>query len=969
MADRSRRAFKDRITRTPLPFDRERADAVIAAADPVLAGGPLGELIRGATGSSPYLARLTARHAGWLAEAVTKPPETVLDDLLGQMAGDLEKATASGPARRLLRDTKARAALLIALADLGGVWSLEQVMGALTQLADGALVAASRWLLRAELRASRLPGLDESALESGAGYIILAMGKMGGHELNFSSDIDLIALFDDTRFADSEIMEARARYIHVTRQLVRMLSENTEDGYVFRTDLRLRPSPSTTPICISVAAAERYYEAEGRTWERAAHIKARPLIDLTAGAAYLRDLQPFIWRRHLDFAAIEDAHDMLDRIRAQKARFTIGALPGHDIKLGPGGIREIEFFAQTRQLIMGGRDESLRMPTTLGALDALVAAEQVSAETRDTLAADYRALREIEHRLQMIEDAQTHLIPKTPEARQRLAMLAGDADLSGFERRLSERLARVHAICEPFFTQGTDRSSIRFAALIDEDRLAKAGFERPADAKRQISRWHEGEIAATKGKRARTLFRQIEPQIVNRLAGTTAPDQALVHFDRFLAGLPAGVQLFSLFQANPNLLDLIIEICAAAPQLGEYLGRHPQTLDALLDQDFWEKLPDIAALASDLAEVLAAESSYERVLDASRRWAREQWFRIGVQVLRALIAEREAGAAFSRIAETCIAGLYRHVIADFARRHGPPPGSGMAVLAMGRLGSGEMTAGSDLDLITIYDGGGVESSDGPRPLPPATYYPRLTQALVAALTAPTAEGALYEVDMRLRPSGRQGPVSVSLTAFEHYQTEKAWVWEHMALLRARVIAGDDDLAAAIDRISERALMGRKGQSREILTEASEMRARIIRASGRSRADPWSLKHAAGGLMETEFLIQTGMLIEGLGCSENARAALPLLAASGWLSGAEARDLSDALGLFQRLQQIERVALSSTLDRAKGRAELQRLLIRATGYADFEALETALRDYEHRADSIAMRIFDADAITADNDRAE
>ncbi|HLS19218.1 MAG TPA: bifunctional [glutamine synthetase] adenylyltransferase/[glutamine synthetase]-adenylyl-L-tyrosine phosphorylase, partial [Paracoccaceae bacterium] len=852
----------------------------------------------------------------------------------------------------------ARAALLIALADLGGIWALEEVTGALTSLADASISAAARWLLTLELRAGRLPGIDESALESGAGYILLAMGKLGARELNFSSDIDLIALFDDECFDGPEIMEARARYIHVTRQLVRMLSENTEDGYVFRTDLRLRPSPSTTPICLSVSAAERYYEAEGRTWERAAHIKARPLIDRRAGAAYLRTLQPFIWRRHLDFAAIEDAHDMLDRIREQKARFTIGALPGHDVKLGPGGIREIEFFAQTRQLIMGGRDERMRVPTTLGALDALVAAGQIAPETRDTLAADYRSLREIEHRLQMIEDAQTHLIPKTSEARRRVAMLAGE-DQPGFERRIAELLARVHAICEPFFTTGSERPLIRFAALIAEENLVERGFERPLDAARLISRWHDGEIPATRAKRARTLFRQIEPQIVERLSRAGSPDQALVHFDRFLSGLPAGVQLFSLFQANPNLLDLIIEICAAAPQLGQHLGRHPQTLDALLDQDFWEELPGEAALADDLGQILAGEDSYERVLDAARRWAREQWFRVSVQVLRALIGEREAGAGFSRIAETFIAGLYPHVVAEFARRHGAPPGKGMVVLAMGRLGSREMNAGSDLDLITIYDGDGVEASDSPRPLPPSIYYPRLTQALMAALTAPTAEGALYEVDMRLRPSGRQGPVAVSLPAFEHYQIEKAWVWEHMALSRARVVAGSVGLAPSVDRIIERALMSRKGQGEQVLAEAAMMRTRIIQANRPLRENPWSLKHAAGGLMEIEFLVQTGLLIAGLGRC-NTQAALPLLAGALWLSSAEAHDLAEALKLLQCLQQIERVALNGTLESARMNTELQEILTRASGCADFSLLETRLRDHQHRAAGIAARVFDLNA---------
>jgi glutamate-ammonia-ligase adenylyltransferase len=957
------RALGQRIDRAPLPFDARRADALIARLDPVLGSGATGELIRGATGSSPYLARLVQRQADWLAGAMAEPPERALDAILDEMAAELAAAATQGPVMRALRLAKARAALLIALADLGGAWGLDEVTGALTRLADTAVTAAARWLLAAELRGGRLPGLDEAALEDGAGYIVLAMGKMGAHELNFSSDIDLIALFDESRFDEANVLGARARYIHVTRQLVKLLSESTEDGYVFRTDLRLRPSPSTTPVCMAVDAAERYYESVGRTWERAAHIKARPLVDVAAGEAYLETLTPFIWRRHLDFAAIEDTHDMLRRIRAQKARFTAGALPGHDLKLGPGGIREIEFFAQTRQLIVGGRDPSLRVPTTLGALDALVEAGWIEPATRDVLAEDYRALRTIEHRLQMMEDAQTHAVPNAPEARARLAMLCGEADRDAFERRLAERLARVHATCEEFFTPGADRRAVRFETLIDEERLAAAGFERPADAARHVGRWHEGRIPATRTQRARALFRQLEPQIVERLAGAASPDQALMHFDRFLSGLPAGVQVFSLFQANPQLLDLIVEICAAAPRLASYLGRHPQTLDALLDRDFWEPMPDADGMAADLAARLAPEDGYERVLDASRRWAREQWFRAGVHVLRALADEREAGAAFTRIAETCISGLLPHVIADFASRHGGPPGRGMAVLAMGKLGSCEMTARSDLDLITVYDAAGEDASGGPRPLPPATYYPRLTQALVAALTAPTAEGALYEVDMRLRPSGRQGPVAVSLSSFEAYQTGNAWVWEHLALVRSRVIAGPDGLREAIDDIVCRALASRRGAP-EVLAEAAAMRARIVQANAAERGSPWSLKNAAGGLMEIEFLAQTGTLAAGLGRCRQARDALPRLAAAGWLAEDEARELGETLTLLQRLQQVERVAVAGTLDPATAGAELRRVLTRAAGAGDFAALETTLASRQKRAAETVERVFGGMAAEAD-----
>ena len=947
-----------RITKVPVAFAPDRADAALAELDPYLRGGQIGELLRGTAGSSPYLARLIERNADWLAGAATEPPEAVFAGLLDTMATDAADAAGTNAVLPVLRRAKSRAALLIALADLSGAWSLGEVTGALTRLADGALEAASRWLLGQEIARGKLPGMTEDDLNTGAGYVLLAMGKMGAHELNYSSDIDLIALFDDARFEGADVLEARARYIHVTRQLVKFMSENTADGYVFRTDLRLRPAPSTTPVCMAMDAAERYYESIGRTWERAAHIKARPLIDLGAGQAYLKTLSPFIWRRNLDFAAIEDTHEMLRKIRAQKARFTAGALPGHDLKLGPGGIREIEFFTQTRQLIMGGRDPDLRDPTTTGGLAVLAAKGWITDATRDILSADYTELRTIEHRLQMLEDAQTHAIPKSEEARRRLAALSGEGDLARFETAVSALLQRVHGACDELFSPGRPGGAPMPAATAtpDEEALAEAGFARPADAARQIERWHEGGIAATRGERARTLFRSLEPQIIARLTGATDPDQALSHFDSFLSGLPAGVQVFSLFSANPQLLDLIVEICAAAPRLAAYLGRHPQTLDALVEQDFWEPLPDLPTLLDSFAARLDGIDDYERVLDASRRWAREHWFRAGVHVLRNVSEPEEAGRAFTAIAEASLTGLLPHVIDDFATRHGRPPGNGMAILAMGKLGSGEMTAGSDLDLITIYDGAGVEASDGRRPLPPGTYYPRLTQALVAALTAQTAEGALYEVDMRLRPSGRQGPVAVSISSFENYQLGEAWVWEHMALTRARVLGGPPELRARIEAIATRALTSRIGKP-QVMAEAREMRTRLIEANAPERDNPWSLKLAAGGLMEIEFLAQTGVLLHGLKDARRPVDALPALAAAGWLSAEVAQELAEAARLLLALQQVERVALEGALAPDAAGPELRQVLIRAAEVETFETLSSRLAKITARSAAIIAETFD------------
>ena len=953
-------SLASRIRSAPLSFDRERADDVVARLPGDLSGGATGELLRGAAGSSPYLARLIGREVDWLADAIALPPEKTLAELLAVTAIAVEGTDLRGVGTTLRR-AKSRAALLIALSDLGEAWTLGEVTEALTELADGLTGIAARWLLAQEVARGKLPGMDAERLAAGAAYVILAMGKQGARELNYSSDIDLICLFDQDQLDPDSFLDAKARYIHVTRSLVKLLSEQTGEGYVFRTDLRLRPSPSTTPVCMAMEAAERYYESLGRTWERAAHIKARPIAgDLASGAAYLERLAPFIWRRYLDFAAIEDTQGMLRMIREKKGAFHPSTVPGHDIKLGPGGIREIEFFAQTRQLIMGGRLPALRVPTTLGALAALTDEGIIDPETEASLGRAYAAHRTLEHRLQMIEDAQTHTVPVAEGARARVAALSGWSDRAAWERAIADRLAEVHSVSERFFGASERARARTDTPDPDAENLGAAGFARPDDACRTIERWRSGQLAAMRSERARRLYAGLEADLIAQLARAGNPDDALAQFDRFLSGLPAGVQVFSLFTANRHLLELIVGICASAPRLAGYLGREPQALDALLTGDFFEPMPETAVLEADLEIWLKDAEDYERALDITRRWAREQTFRAGVQVLRGIAGAVEAGAAFSDVAEACLRALLPRVIADFAERHGPPPGRGMVVIGMGKLGTREMTAGSDLDLITVYEPAGAETSSGPRPLAPSTYYPRLTQALVAALTVPTAEGRLYEVDMRLRPSGRKGPVAVSVAAFERYQNETAWVWEHLAMTRARVVAGPADLAAEVEAVATSALARRKGDP-AIIREAAAMRLKLIESHVRERANPWALKHAAGGLMEIEFLAQTGCLHLGLGRARPARDLLPQLAAAGWITRGEAGTLGEALDLQSLLQQVERVALEQPLDPKAAGDGLRRAMASAAGCPDFDALSAWLAELQERAASAADRVF-SDALT-------
>ena len=825
------------LTRLPLPHDPATGAEVRA----LYAGQPdqVADLIAGTAGCSPYLATLLRRERDWLGAVLSMDPAAAL----GQELSDLGNVALADLSSRLRR-AKRRVALLAALADLGGVWGLDQVTGALTDLADAATHTALVALVAEEIRRGKLPGMGPDDAATGAGMVVLAMGKMGARELNYSSDIDLICLFDETRFAPDAYHDARAAFIRVTRKLCGVLSDHTAEGYVFRTDLRLRPDPSVTPVCLSMDAAERYYESLGRTWERAAYIKARPCAgDLAAGARFLRTLTPFVWRKHLDFAAIQDAHDMRLRIKAHKGLGGALVLEGHDIKLGQGGIREIEFFTQTRQLIAGGRDPDLRSPRTLEGLQALAAKGWIPQDLADGLAAHYTEHREIEHRLQMVQDAQTQKLPTNPEGFDRLARFCGQADTQAFRARLMARLREVADSTEGFFAPDA-------APQVAEPDLSEqaAGI---------VDGWRS--YAALRSERAKVIFKRVRPTLLSRLFEAADPDAALIQFDRFLGGLPAGVQLFSLFEANPQLIDLIVDICATAPRLAAYLSRNAVVFDAVIGGGFFSPWPDLATLTRDLSDRLDAVGDYERQLDAARIWAREWHFRVGVHHLRGLIDSFEASSQYATLAEACLAALWPVVVAEFARKHGAVAGAGAVVLGMGSLGAGRLNASSDLDLIVIYDAESDTQSDGPRPLDARSYYARLTKAFLTAISAPTAEGRLYEVDMRLRPSGRQGPVATSLTAFDQYQRNEAWTWEHLALTRARRVAGSVALGDQLESL-RRAILAEKAQGAQIIPDVAAMRARL--AEAKPAHSLWDAKSGPGRLMDIELTAQYCALASG-----------------------------------------------------------------------------------------------------------
>jgi glutamate-ammonia-ligase adenylyltransferase len=952
----------------PRPFDPARAERTLAALAEI-GVSPSEEarvLLTSLFGNSPFLARLALREHEFLRELLANGPQAAMRAIKAGVAQTHACADEKN-ASVLLRRARRQAALTIAAADVAGLWPLADVTGALTRFADCCVSGALRFLLKQA--AGERDDRDPSHLEAQTGFVVLAMGKYGAWELNYSSDIDLVVLYDAERFPFRKKGDARGAAVDITKGLIRLLNETTSDGYVFRVDLRLRPDAGATQVAISTEAAELYYETMGQNWERAAMIKARPCAgDIEAARTFLKNIEPFIWRRNLDYAAIEDIHSIKRQIHAHGRHGPI-AVGGHNIKLGRGGIREIEFFAQTQQLILGGRNPDLRCSKTLDAIEALRAKGFVSDRAASDLTSAYRFLRTIEHRLQMIEDEQTHTLPKSAKDLEHVACFAGYDDIGAFGRALVAQLETVRSHYAQLFERapplGSATGSLVFTGVEDDpatiETLQKMGFRESPHAAAVIRGWHHGRIRATRSDRARELLTKLMPALLDALAASADPDAAFVQFDRFVSRLPAGVQLFSLLLANPGLLKLIATIAGSAPRLADTMARTPQVLDALMDPGFLAELPSRERLDRTLAAQLAEASDTEAVLNAVRRFAREQMFRVGVQVVEGAVKAEAAGAAFAAIAECVIVQLLARVESELAASAGRVEGSAFAVIAMGKLGGREMTAGSDLDLIFVYDvPKETESSNGAKPLAVTVYFARLALRLISALTAQTGEGGLYDVDMRLRPTGNQGPVAVHLESFSrYYRTRDAWTWERLALTRACVVTAPEALRGKIDE-TIRTGLSRTSDETLLKADVREMREKLaIQFPAKSM---WDLKFAQGGLVDIEFLTQFLELKHAPAAQTvldpNTVGALERLQQRGFLPCEEAAALIDASRLQHALAQVLRIAVDGVLDPAHATQGLKALLSRAGETDDFPTLEEKLL----RAQSSARAIFERLLVT-------
>ena len=924
---------------------------------------------RGCSALSRYLE--TTNETGFLAaildcssflREVTEACPEILESLFSApldalLAQALEQISALGTDPEMtenrlmteLRRLKKTAHVLIALDDLAGFADVMQTTDRLSDLAEASLRAAVQFLLLESDAKGKLALPDRNDPEKDSGLIVLGMGKFGARELNYSSDIDLIIFIDSDRPAITDPYECVDLFSRMARRLVKILQDRTADGYVFRVDLRLRPDPGATPLAIPVSAALHYYEGRGQNWERAAMIKARPVAgDIASGEQFIKELAPYVWRKYLDYAAIADIHSIKRQIHAHRGHGDI-AVRGHNVKLGRGGIREIEFFVQTQQLIAGGRFPELRGSQTLAMLTKLYERGWVGENARDQLSRNYQFLRNVEHRIQMVADEQTHILPEDDEGFSRIASMMGYPDNESFTAEFLAVLRTVEKHYAALFEQapelGSSGGNLVFTGETDDpdtlQTLSQLGFERPSDICRIIRTWHFGRYRATQTAEARERLTELTPALLNAFAATERADDALLRFDGFLQGLPSGIQLFSLLQSNPALLNLLVLVMSAAPRLAEIITRKPHVFDGMLDPRIFSELPTRSYLEERLDTFLTHDEPYEETLDRLRIFAAEQRFLIGIRLLTGAIDGVRAGRAFSDLAELMIDRALSAVMKEFTIRHGQIAGGRIAVLAMGKLGSRELTAGSDIDIILLYDhDADADYSDGEKQLAASQYYIRLTQRLIAALSAPMAEGVLYEVDMRLRPSGNKGPVATHIEAFGKYQRNDAWVWEHMALTRARAIAGDQSFRDEIDAEVD-AILAIPSEVKKTAKEMTDMRALI--ASEKPPRDNWDLKLRSGGLIDLEFIAQFAVLtgqvatdIRHTSTELNLRHLKP-----DFSSPALAEELATAHHFYSNLTQIIRLCVDDNTGREDYLPGLLDLLCRAAELPDIAHVEHQL----------------------------
>ncbi|HET7687229.1 MAG TPA: bifunctional [glutamate--ammonia ligase]-adenylyl-L-tyrosine phosphorylase/[glutamate--ammonia-ligase] adenylyltransferase [Candidatus Macondimonas sp.] len=896
---------------------------------------------------SPFAAELCLRHPDWIADLHPTSSPATAQALRQSLDQALAECTDPAQAMTVLRRFRQRQTLHWAYRDINDLDPIETVLMGLSDVADACVAGAVSWL-DGRLRAQWGQPLDAAGQPQE--LMVLAMGKLGGRELNFSSDIDLIFVYPEAGTTQGlKALEIGEYFTRMAQQLVKLLAETTADGFAYRVDTRLRPFGQSGPLVLSASALELYYQQHGREWERYALIKARPLTgrstDVTALMATLR---PFVYRRYLDFGAFESLRAMKAMIAAEVSRKGMA----DNIKLGAGGIREIEFIVQAFQLIRGGQEAALRERHLLTVLERLGTRGILASHTVTRLATAYRYLRRVENRLQQVRDAQTHDLPTDLLERSRLAYGLDLPDWAHLQREVARQRQWVADEFDEVFA--TPQSPAAAASPLDmlwqgkltdaeaNSLLSQTGFAQPVGLAERLRILRDGAAVRALSEVGRSRLDRLMPLLIGAVGQGPQSEISLPRVLRLVEVIAQRSTYLALLGDNPTALSQLVRLCAASPWLAEYLTRHPMLLDELLDARSLYAPPDALGVARELVRRVAEAEDLERRMDALRHVQQINLLRIAAADLAGHLPLMRVSDKLTELAEVILRQVLMLAWDEMVARHGRPREEGrlaqFAVVAYGKLGGIELGYGSDLDLVFLHDGSpSAGQTDGPRVLDNATFFARLAQRLVHWLTAPTSAGRLYEIDTRLRPSGRSGLLVSSMAGFADYQCHHAWTWEHQALVRARMVAGPPSLAQRFQAIRAQVL-GQERDPAALRSEVRQMRERMREALDKSRPGEWDLKQSPGGIADIEFMVQYLVLHHAhaypalLRWTDNIR-LLDTLGSLGLLPTDAAADLSIAYrALRQRahalsLQQVPLVVSATELaaERAAVRAVWERLL--------------------------------------------
>ncbi len=952
-------------------------------------------------GASPFLTGLLCRrscffHDLFTANEIGRAKQEA--DMLAELRGLIADGASLAELQKGLRNYKCREILRIASRDLCKLADLAEVTGELSALAASTLQRAYEVcdaLLRAEYGAPLIDAA-EGAPPIEAEFTIFGMGKFGGRELNFSSDIDLIYFYSSEKGKTAGIAtpwgEVKNRiHLHqyfckLAELVTKAIGEATEDGFVFRVDLRLRPEGDRGEMANSLRGAETYYEGWGQSWERAAMIKARPVAgSIALGERLLKNLEPFVYRKYLDYGMIEDIKLMKQKIDRSLTREREGEL---NLKLGRGGIREVEFFIQALQLINAGKNPALREKNSLGALDNLHREGLIGDEERRILHDAYIFLRSVEHRIQVVQERQTHNLPTRSDELLTLARRSGFADAAAFNHELETHRQGVANIYRDLFYTSEEeiREEVRpeiafmFDAAADpdlvKDLLEEKGFKNVEGAYESLRLLRSGPPHAHLTERTRRLLERIAPLLMQEVADSPEPDMALNNLERFLGALRARGTFFALLAENREIIKVLISLFGTSQFLSRIFIQHPEILDSLVSRSYAVSFKEQQELEDDLQSLLAGAADYEEKLDVLRRFRNEEFLRIALNDIHGHTPQGAGTAQLSFLAEACLKQACNIARDELIPRFGLPfckdrqgrdHEAGFAIVGLGKLGGQELNYHSDLDIIFIFEGEGetrpVEGTDPDRFRLQGNpeYFSRLAQRIISVLTLMTREGFVYQIDTRLRPSGNQGPLVTSLAAYERYHETSAQLWERQALAKARVVCGPAQLAERIEDLNRRFVYERPvpaGLREEIYRLRGRMEAEIAKES----KDHFNIKTGRGGMVDVEFLAQYLQILHGgerpalRQC--NTLATLDKLRDEQILDETDHSSLTNGYKFLRRLENRLRLVHDQSINELSGEKGYLVKLARRLGYPDRPRRpdEAFLEDYRRITEKIRT-VFD------------